>query len=529
MHDAADAALRRAERFSRSSLAWNQAGFAFLASGRPKEARQPFENALAIDADLRGAQVGLARTLFEVGEADRAATILREVLARHPEDADAAVSLAVVLAHLGRTREAIGMLESHSGPALRSASFFAIRGNLHLAVGESTKAVSDLRKAVRLKPDWVHARNALGVADWKVGNRRAAEQHFREALRVAPLYEESFLNLLRVMIAARRFEEVLDFVMRQFQPTTASAMVGRIAGVAAFELQRWPTAISWWQCAAEKTEDGAAKARIFNEIGCAYSRRGDQSAAGRYFELSIAEAPTELAIVNRAKAYALEHAHLLAVAWLQTAPVPDGAESIGRRKLLAQLLAASKQTESAIGICDQLMEADDADKDVYALLSALLADHMGDAGRAIQIAGRGLARFPGDPTITNNLAYSLLMAGDVARAAAVLSHYDNLGGVESMFLTATRGLLALRQGHFVEGRRLYEEALSAAGTERMRERVRAKRDLEIARAILAVGGSREEAAKLLKRASGAGLGAAPYPEHATKELQRLRAGPGEHE
>ncbi len=63
----------------------------------------------------------------------------------------------------------------------------------------------------------------------------------------------------------------------------------------------------------------------------------------------------------------------------------------------------------------------------------------------------------------------------------------------------------------------------------MRERVRAKRDLEIARAILAVGGSREEAAKLLKRASGAGLGAAPYPEHATKELQRLRAGPGEHE
>jgi tetratricopeptide (TPR) repeat protein len=523
MSDVADTSLQRARLFAKSSAAWTQAGFGCLAAERLEEAREAFLKAIEIAPNLRSAQLGLARAHFELGNSSRAEQTLRALLDTHPGDTEIIVSLAVVLSGENRLESALALLNTAKPTDASEASFYAMRGAVQVALGEFAAAIGDLRKAIRRRPDWVHARNALGIAELKCGHLRNAERHFMEAMRIAPLYEESYVNLLRLMLAERRFSDILESASRQYDADTAPAAIARIVGASALELGQWKTSRLWLESALLKTNERQLRSRLLNDLGCADSRLGMYGAAGGYFERSVAEMPNELAIVNRAKAFLLAHAPTLAIMWLRGAPLVDADPSVERRKVLANAYSDAEMFVEAVVEASSLVEEGLADVDVFGLVTTVLVDRLSDYRRAIAMGELAIERFPNESLMINNLAYSLLMSGETARAKVLLDRAQKLK-LENMYLTATRGLLALRQGYIGVGRELYEKALGMAGTEAMRERVRAKRDLEVARALLASGNGEREALSLLERASKAGSAASPYEEHARQEMRRLQSG-----
>jgi hypothetical protein len=77
----------------------------------------------------------------------------------------------------------------------------------------------------------------------------------------------------------------------------------------------------------------------------------------------------------------------------------------------------------------------------------------------------GLLTHPGDPQITNNLAYSLALDGKVNDALTLIDNLDiskvDEQGTE-ICLSATRGLINFRKGNYDLGRAFYLEAIDAA-------------------------------------------------------------------
>ena len=98
--------------------------------------------------------------------------------------------------------------------------------------------------------------------------------------------------------------------------------------------------------------------------------------------------------------------------------------------------------------------------------------------------------------------------------------------LQRVYVTATTGLLALYKNELTSGWNLYEQAISLAGKDSLRIRLKVKRDLEMGRALRRTGAPVAEAKRYFERAAEGPLSARPYVLHAANELKLLRAGSG---
>jgi tetratricopeptide (TPR) repeat protein len=84
----------------------------------------------------------------------------------------------------------------------------------------------------------------------------------------------------------------------------------------------------------------------------------------------------------------------------------------------------------------------------------------------------------------NNLAYALILRGNIQEATTLLDKVERLESHESIyyvFATATRGLLNIRKGNLVEGSRLYNAAARAVANKELSKQILQKKELEIGR------------------------------------------------
>lgn len=517
----------RAEANPESALAWVQAGQASLASHDLDSARGFFEKANQIAPSNRQAVLGLARTAHEQGRMEEALDILDGLLVLDPTDNEARVSKAVVLAASGKLDDALALVSGEVPASAESATFLATRGSLLFATHRYGKALSDLRKVIRLKPDWVHAHNLLGLTELRMGRRTAAERRFRAALRIGPLSREPLVNLLKVLRQDGRWKEIHDLVDQFWKPGPAPIDVAMLLADAALRLDDPRSAKEWLEAATEKVRSPEERAQLLNNLGVAYSRLDRLADAAETFRASVETLPSTVVIANRAKALIDDGRISDALDWLLSWK-DNAAFGTSERITLAYALALAHHNEQAIQIGVALVEDAQADESSFMLLSMLYADIVGDPKAGANVASKGLTLFPDSASLRNNLAYCLLQAGEIELAEQYL---DSVGEQQELTnetkasLRATRGLLALKRGDLATGRRFYEEAAAIAGYESIRERVKAKRDLEVARTLIALGERSLEVARLLERAANAKPSAEPYSSHARSELLLLKAGP----
>lgn len=513
----------RAAHLDSSAAAWSQAGFAYLAAQDLNNARTCFESALNIDPSSRTARLGLARTAHEEGDFDGALTVLSGLLEENSDDLEPRVNKAIVLATQGKLQEALRVIEQDVPATREYASLLATRGGIYFGLRAFPKAVSDLRKVVRLKPEWVHVRNLIGLAELKEGKLAAAEKRFQEALRIGPFSLAPLLNLLGLLRLQQRWHEVIHAIERFWTPSVAPVQIVRYAAEAFFELDDARSARNWLQGAESRARDDDERASLLNNLGVAHFRLDRLDEASRAFAESVTILPSESSVANAAQVLLSQGRAEQAVDWLlswQNRPDLWGSELRGS---LAYGLALLRRHEEAIVLARELIAAPDADEEAFNLLTILYTDGVGNHQAAIDTALLGLSKWPHSVRLINNLSYALLQDNQVDLAEQYLRTVDlgNVDRTRRTHLLATTGLFLLKKGNIVDGRRLYEEAVALAPRESLREKVKAKRDLEIGRTIIRLGGSEQEATALLVRAAESGPASQPYNEHARNELRAI--------
>jgi Flp pilus assembly protein TadD len=171
-----------------NSLAHNNLGTAFEATGELDMAIFHYSEAVRIEPQYAEAHYNLAKTLLNSGKMERAAeaeTHLLEALNIKPNLAEAHSALGTHLLTQGKIDEAI----SHLSQATRLKPGYAVAHNslasAFASQGRIDEALSECLEAVRLDPGYIQARNNAGILLSKQGKTSEAIAQFSEVLRIS--------------------------------------------------------------------------------------------------------------------------------------------------------------------------------------------------------------------------------------------------------------------------------------------------------------------------------------------------------
>jgi len=352
------------------------------------------------------------------------------------------------------------------------------RGVQYLLISNRPRAIRDLRAAVTLRPRLAAGHNALGVAYMLEGSTKKALKYFRTAVSLGGTTEMT-RNLSMTLMAAGESQQALEVLEHHLAIYQSDSETRERYAATLRDIGDREKCVKELGRLIDAAENSAPEslARLHNNLGVALAETRDYDGGIHYLELSLAIETDEVPYENLARV-------LLA------------ARHLGKVRDLLEVHAASFNSSFTWSLRGRLAELegnyDDAkdsyqkaidtqrDKSYgYAGLGKLLIDIDLAPHRAIEVLSEGLKSCPTNLAIANNLAYARLMAGDTHIARQILERLADES--DPYFLTATRGLLLIREGHVEEGSRLYNLASREAIDKPTRLLVEQKKWIEIAR------------------------------------------------
>ncbi|MGE5344814.1 MAG: tetratricopeptide repeat protein [Acidithiobacillales bacterium] len=217
----------RRERF-RALLA--DAEMAFYALD-PDKAVKALEEAFRLDRTNAELAFFLGETYFGEGETERAASMLRQVLAREPRHFEALVYAGVLESDAGRRERALDLLKM--AVQVKPDAFlpyFAV-GALHALSGQLPKAEAYLKQALGIEEN-AQAYSLLGAIAYERGRITEAIDALQKAVRIDPDDEESLYQLGLCYLdrgwtqkAAERFRSALELNPNRIEYQEASKLL----------------------------------------------------------------------------------------------------------------------------------------------------------------------------------------------------------------------------------------------------------------------------------------------------------------
>ena len=218
--------FRKAEEAYESALQWGSSsldayigrGYLRKRTGNFASAESDFAKALTIDPKSFDAHLHLISLYTDTGDLDKALRSFDEANNINRKDARAYYVRSFVWALKGdatRARRdvetAFGLVGSGDSDALLA------RGTMSYFLNDTTRALPDLREAIRLNPDNGQAHRVLARTLLKSGNLREAEASLRRAEQLLP----SDWNVMRTWglleIAHNNFEKAKDYLDRSLE------------------------------------------------------------------------------------------------------------------------------------------------------------------------------------------------------------------------------------------------------------------------------------------------------------------------
>jgi tetratricopeptide (TPR) repeat protein len=227
-----------------------------------------------------------------------------------------------------------------------------------------------------------------------------------------------------------------------------------------------------------EVEEPLALSRLCNNLGVALAESGDVDAGVEYLERSLELSDANATpFHNLARMYLTHHR-------IQKARIlyerygghfPDAfTKAVGGRlrELEGDFVGAKELYRESI-------EVQPEEPYGYVGLSTLLCEVDDDYEQAVEVVREGLSHCPKEPVLLNNLGYAYLMLDQDREAREVLDRAK--GGESSPYLSATRGLLLIKEGNIQEGTRLYNKAKLQANDVILARLIEQKKRIEIAR------------------------------------------------
>lgn len=514
---------REAARFPTSAGVRVNLAIALSNLGTLDEAEAELRSALELEPNHYLARINLAHLLARVGRLDEATALYDGLLVERSSDNTVLLSLAVIALRSNNLKEAEQKLRLAIANKDGDATVHFLLGLVQLCMNNTRAAVAELRTASRLDVRNPTIHQALGVIFAVRSEFERAEHEFRAALVLSPTDRASIRSLYQVLLRQKKTVEAVD-LLKQFVEGNPDDVPAREAlALGLIDLKQFSSARFHMERMLAKagSESRDLAARIQANIGLSWFLEGKLESSKSALKKAIATDPnvSPIAYENLARLYlnqdAPEAARDVLLACVKLFP-----ESTAAFTLLSHVYSMLGEIELAIRTLDGFRGRHENNPiEIYVYLSFFYTLTL-DLGACMEISAEGLGKFPHSSMLLNNLAYLYAMTDRIEDARETLKRIPkDVSAPLPVELTATRGLLRLREGDEKQGVQLYETAEHSAmeaGNKELARRVRQKKHLEVARFLMRKKDFARASVELKK-------GLAIYPKYFsyTGELLRL--------
>jgi Flp pilus assembly protein TadD len=242
-----------------------------------------------------------ASELFVKGRPEEALALLREVLEKQSRSSFAYQKLAYALRQLGRTPEAIQVLEEGISRGVTDLSLLALLGSYLLEVSDLPRALALLEGLAADHPEFAEAHNYLGVAYARLGRPQDAERAFTRVLELDPSSASASNNLGSLFLERGDDAKAVLHLKRALELDPSSASASNGLGVAHARAGDLESAIAAWRRAVELSP---TQYDAMLNLGLALGDRSPAQAVP-YLERFVREAPEGRYRIEIQKARAL--------------------------------------------------------------------------------------------------------------------------------------------------------------------------------------------------------------------------------
>lgn len=485
---------RQVDRYPSSARAYTNLGLALINKGQLHDAAKAFEAALGLVPWHYPAVINLVHLRIVQGQFDDAERMCAHLLQERPSDPNPLMSLADIAVR--REDLVLGATLWQHAIDLQPRAAFA---RLHLAMvllrlSRHREAIAQLKVATRLDVRSAALHQGLGVAYTFAKDQGRALRSFKTALTLAPGMPEAIHGVCDILLRQGKAKAAESILKRYLTDTRDDAVAYDLLAWAYVQQSRFREAraqlfhASRVLGAASSKMIQAHRARILNNLGvCDWWLHEPEEAIRRFKDATNAHPDSVLPYHNLARLLMMQHPN---DAWEVLRDCkqkfPADAET---PILLASVYEIQGQYNEAIEELERVVRTGKASADTVSTLAGLLTDCRHDPAAGLELLDK--AHYVGSPSdaaiAANNRAYAHLMQGNTAAARDVLASVQD-GQVSSMaaiVLSATRGLLALREGDIEGGKEGYEKAERLAKAQgqiaiAVVPMIRQKRHLELA-------------------------------------------------
>jgi Flp pilus assembly protein TadD len=476
-------ARKSTRRFPDSARAHANLGAALFKAGENEQAENELRRALELEPAHYLAGMTLAKLFTQQQKLTEAERLYEEMNAGGHNDPLIPVNLANLALSRGEYAKAIVIIKDSEALPLVARHY--ILGILRLHEGNNQEAVRELRAAVRLEVRNPQLNNALGVAYAILKEYSKAERCFKAALALAPNDAASIRALAKLYLETKQIEKGIQLLHTYLESQGSDTVAREFLGHAYLLAEKPSMARSQFKMllANNTAIPKSERSRHHCNIGVSFMRERKYLEAKKQLLISI-----ELD-ENKSPVPYENYARVLMFGFQDDSKAADvlriAKRSFPERVAIGMLLSAAYarlyQFTAAITSLVPFYSAE-APSEVFVQLGWLY-DAVGNVQNAVQVLRAGFVKYPHDAAVINNLAYTLLSAGEVNEARTVIESLPK-NAVKHLELVATQGLLKLYEGNIDAARWLYKRAESMAkkiGDKDSLRRVRQKMHLEFSK------------------------------------------------
>ncbi len=364
-----------------------------------------------------------ADRLRAAGKAGEAERLCRELLARHPANANILNSLALLVWDRGEMNEAEVLFRAAIATAPQQAALYNNLGGLQHKRGDLPGAEFAFRTAIALKPIYPEACYNLGLVLHELGFAPEALAAQRRAVALNPRYGEALVRIGALLSEAGRNEEALRALDRALALDRTSFEAHYYRGSVLTALERYEEALLALNAALALRPDSH---QAHHAYGNALVRAGRESEALESYRKALDAAPEFLEA----------HRDYNALAWTM------GRHDLNLKSYALARARAGETPDLLLAEADQRLRHEEG-----AVAERLLC-------QAHEAAPERL-------DITNALARALTMQGHFGDSIALLENATKIAP-NAIYNHRDLAIAFLQDGQPAQARRVLEEALALA-------------------------------------------------------------------
>lgn len=494
-----DSSLKRSNRIPNNPHIINSLALNYLRIGDIGNAIEELKQALTIDKNYFPALANLARCYIICDDWENAQLIYKQLEDAKPNDVRILTNIGSLSFKMKNLDLALHYFKRALAVESDNSSVLNNLGLVYLLQKKTNEAISVFRKALIIKNDDFGIYNNLGVCFAVRENFRKAISNFEIAYSLNKGNRDTVHNLSGAYQAKGEHEKVINLLDDYLKTHPQEVAFRNIIAWSYFQLKLFQRCLKELETALKNTKPEASRSRfcLLNNIGVSYNHLNDKNKAKQYFikSLEIEHKENILPFFNLIELFYklnnLEEAKKVIGDALIIHP-----ENSLLLTYLGDYYFKKNEYHEAKNILKRVIELNPNCLKPYLLISTIEADVFVNIDNATSILEEGLKKYPKSISLINNYAYCLLMQNELSAAKSIL---EKVKEENDVYLTATKGLLLIKEGNLKEGRRYYNKAISLASKNlNLAKLVNQKKYLELGKHYFKKG-DMKEATQLLKK------------------------------